>query len=529
MFLNTASYFYGFPVVGIGKNKRRLGKGGNDMPETALSSYKPWGKEIFPFLLTLLILCTVSSFPARASDLDGVAEKIKEHVSGGVIILLRNELWSTFEKEGVSTERTYDFFFNRTRGFIDLTWEEFTIHLMGQGVKAFNLPKNAAFGLGPLYFSASDEETDPGNFQPVEAYLHIKDIQGFYLKGGRIGFNDGAQVLYKDDLKLNWLIQARLSERLIGNWDWPIVGRRYDGGTLGYTNNIFDFNLFGANVTFGGFDVDDGLWKDLDTVVVTGGAFTLKKDVLVPNTQFQIFNYFYFDDRTSARGLAGSDLEINTTGMSIIGAYNAGPGQVDLMLWFAFQLGNFGDLNQGAFAFIAELGYQFLELPWKPWLRAGIAYASGDGDPDDSDNGTFFNMVPTNHKWYGYTDSFAFMNLINPTFQLLLTPHEKVKFLMEGNAFFLSSDEEEWVTGSGPFNNEAFGYVFRAPVPGRDIERNMGAEVGFTLSIRPIDFLYLDIGYYHLFGGEGVESVFDKEDQLDWFYAQATVQFNLGK
>jgi len=483
-----------------------------------------WKKNLL-FLISLLSLSIISVSASRASDLEESVESLKKYISGGVIILFRNELWSTFTQQGVPTDRTYDFFFVRGRGFVDLSWEKFTVHLMGQGVKAFNLPRNAAFGLGPLYFSASDNETSPGNFQIVEAYIDIKDLLGFYLKGGRIGFNDGAQVLYRDDPKLNWLIQARLSERLIGNWDWPIVGRRYDGGTLGYANDIFDFSLLGANVTFGGFDVDDGLWKDLDTVVVTGGAFTLKKDVLVPKTQFQVFNYFYFDDRTPARNLAGGDLEINTTGVSMVGAYDAGPGQLDLMLWVAFQLGRFGDLDQRALAFIAEAGYQFLEFPWKPWLRAGIAYASGDGDPGDSDNGTFFNMVPTNHKWYGYTDSFAFMNLINPNFQLLLTPHEKLRFQADGNLFYLASDDEVWISGSGPFNDDVFGYAFRSPLQGKKIERNLGGEIGFSLSFKPVNFLSFDIGYYHLVGGKGVRVVFDGEDKLDWFYAQTTVSF----
>lgn len=477
------------------------------------------------FLITLLISSILSAPLSLASDSDNGIEKLTKHVTGGLNIRLRNELWSTFEKQGMDTDRTYDFFLARARGFLDFSWENLTLYVMGQGVKAFNLPTNAAFGLGPLYFSASDNKTDPGNFQFVEAYLHLKNMKGFYLKGGRIGYNDGAQVLYADDPKLNWLIQARLSERLIGNWDWTLVGRRFDGGTVGYANNVFDLNLFGANVTFGGFDVDDGLWKDLDTVVVTGGAFTLKKDVLVPNTQFQFFNYYYFDNRTPTRKLAGDDLKINTTGVSMVGAYDAGPGQLDLMLWFAFQLGNFGDLDQRAFAFIAEAGYQFLAIPWKPWLRAGIAYSSGDGDPDDSDNGTFFNMVPTNHKWYGATDSFAFMNLINPNFQIFVTPHDKVRLQVEGNLFYLASDDEVWISGSGPFNDDVFGYAFRAPLQGKKIERNLGGEIGFSLSFKPAGFLSFDIGYYHLFGGKGVRVVFDGEGQLDWFYAQTTISF----
>jgi len=39
-----------------------------------------------------------------------------------------------------------------------------------------------AFGPSPLYFNASDQKTDPGNFQIAEAYLYIKGFQGLYLK-----------------------------------------------------------------------------------------------------------------------------------------------------------------------------------------------------------------------------------------------------------------------------------------------------------------------------------------------------------
>jgi len=464
---------------------------------------------------------------SRASDGEKSSiEEFKSHVRSGVDIRLRNELWNTFEKQGVSTDRTYDFFLVRARGFIDVFWSNFTFHLMGQGVKAFNLPRNGAFGPGPLYFSASENDTGPGNFQIAEAYLQIKDLPvlGFYLKGGRIGFQDGAEVLYGEP-KIDWVIKARLSERLIGNWDWVNIGRRFDGGTLGYGNRVFELNVLGVSVLQGGYDFDDGLWKELGHVVVLGGSFTLKKDVILPDTQFKVFNYFYFDNRTPAKELAGDNLKVNTTGISIVGAYDAGPGQVDLLLWFAFQLGKFGDLDQRALGFIGEIGYQFLHVPLKPWLRAGVAYASGDGDPDDSDHGTFFNMVPTNHKWYGYADAVAFSNLEDYYLQLILTPHNKVTFAIDGYLFRLASDDEFWISGSGPFNNEVFGYAFNKPLVGEDIKRNLGGELDFTLSIKPVDFLSLDIGYSHFFGGRGVDVVFDEEDQLDWFYVQTEVSF----
>lgn len=480
-------------------------------------------------VLALAAVLSMAALYIDSSAEESFSEGLKNHVSGGVNILMRNELWSTFQQQNTDTDRTYDFFLVRARAFIDFDWEHVSLHVMGQGVKAFNLPEDGVFGPGPLYFTASDDKTGPGNFQFVEAYLHLKNLNGFYLKGGRINYEDGGEVLYEDSPQLTWLIKKRLSERLIGNWDWTLVGRRFDGGTAGYANDIFNLNLMGAVVTFGGYDIDDGLWKDLDTVFVSGGSITLKKDALLKNTQFQIFDYFYFDDRTPAVALAGDDLKINTAGISMVGAYPAGPGALDLMLWFAFQLGDFGVENQKALAFISELGYQFSAAPWKPWVRVGLAYASGDGDPDDSDNGTFFNMVPTNHKWYGYADTTAFSNIIDAYTQILLKPFPVVGFDVEGHLFWLASDKEVWIGGSGPFNDSVFGYQFRNPVEGEDIESFLGGEIDVTLSIKALDYLNFDIGYSHFFGGRGVEVVYDAEDQLDWFYAQATIPFTIGK
>ena len=462
-----------------------------------------------PLYIISAVVLLLGMFCARDGAAESLQDNLSSHVSGGLNIRVRSELWNTFQKKDSDTDRTYDFYLLRARPYIDFDWKHVSLHLMVQGVQALNLPDNGAFGPGVVYFRASDERSNPGNFQFVEGYVHLKDIKGFYLKGGRIGFNDGAQVLYKDAQKLNWLIKTRLSERLISNWDWTLVGRRYDGGSGGYDNDTFNLDLMGANVTFGGFDVEDGLWKDLDTVVVTGGAFTVKKDVLLPNTQFQLFNYFYFDDRTPAITLAGDSLKINTTGVSMVGAYPMGRGELDTMLWFAFQLGDFGNLNQKALAFIGELGYPFTRAPWKPWLRVGLAYSSGDGDPDDSDFGTFFNMVSENHKWYGHVDANAFSNLIDTYTQTIFKPHPKVTLGLDGHLLWLASDQEVLIEGAGPFNDSEFGYAFRKPLPGNDIETFLGGEIDIATAIKTLDHLIIKIGYSHFFGAEGIEVVFD--------------------
>jgi hypothetical protein len=127
--------------------------------------------------LVIVSLSAVICINSRAAE--SFSEGLKNHVSGGVNINLRNELWSTFQQENTDADRTYDFFLIRARAFVDFDWEHVSLHVMGQGVKAFNLPEDGAFGPGPLYFTASDDKSGPGNFQFVEAYLHLKNLNGF--------------------------------------------------------------------------------------------------------------------------------------------------------------------------------------------------------------------------------------------------------------------------------------------------------------------------------------------------------------
>ena len=202
---------------------------------------------------------------------------------------------------------------------------------------------------------------------------------------------------------------------------------------------------------------------------------------------------------------------------------------IDTMLWFSFQTGKWGTLDQKALAFIGRSATSFWRAPWKPWLRAGIAYASGDGDPDDSYNGTFFNMVPTNHKWYGYMDTTALSNLVDVYTQMLFKPHQRLNIILDGHLLWLASDDEVWIGGAGPFNDSSFGYAFRQPAPGNDIESFLGGEIDLSVDIKVLEQLSVQTGYSHFFGGRGVEVVFEEKTQMDWFYIQATVPVGFGK
>lgn len=482
---------------------------------------------LYSFLSVLILLPAVeqSSLAQPPEPSNGILK----NVSTGFNSRLRYEYWNTFNRAGSDADSSYDFVLSRTRVNLDLDMEKISFHIMGQGVFAGGLPDDGIFGPGPAYFNVNDMDTTPAKLHLAQLYLDFRDIplEGFYLRAGRIGITEGTEVLY-GEAKFDWVKRARLSERLVGNWDWTNSGRRFDGGAAGYTNDILNVNIFAANVLKGGFNIDDG-FKRLDDVVIAGGALTIKKDVLIPDTEFRVFNIFYFDNREPARNLADGNLKINTTGMSMVGVYDTGPGKIDSLLWFSYQTGSFGALDQRAFGFIGELGYQFTEVLWKPWIRAGFGYASGDSDPDDSKNRNFFNLVPTNHKWYGYMDTIAFSNLENYYFQFFLFPHEKLTVAVDGNYFRLASAGTPWTGGSGAFSNNALGYVFFTPADGEEIRKNLGFELDLTFTYRPLHFITIEAGYSRYFGGSGVQAVFDERNNMDWLYAQATVHFHTGR
>jgi hypothetical protein len=53
--------------------------------------------------------------------------------------------------------------------------------------------------------------------------------------------------------------------------------------------------------------------------------------------------------------------------------------------------------------------------------------------------------------------------------------------------------------GAVPFNNSVFGYEFRNPVDGDDIDRNLGGEIDLILVVEAHEYLTFQFGYSHFF------------------------------
>jgi hypothetical protein len=175
-------------------------------------------------------------------------------------------------------------------------------------------------------------------------------------------------------------------------------------------------------------------------------------------------------------------------------------------------------LDHQAFAFEARGGYTWEDLAWKPRLGLEYSVASGDSDPTDSKDESFLNLFPTNHKFYGYMDLFAWKNIHNPAVSLKFAPDPKVTVQLDGHAFWLYTNEDAWYRANAvatvrPLNTAANPFV--------------GTEFDLTIGYTPVKYLRLLAGYSHFFAGNYVTDTAGgaASDDADFGYLQMTLTF----
>lgn len=397
-----------------------------------------------------------------------------------------------------------------------------TLHVLGQLANSYNVPNDGSFGPGPNYYSYSNGHSAPTLAALEELSLTARAPIGASLTVGRIALKEGAEPA-SSDTRLDGLRESRIAERLIGTWDWTNLGRRYDGLSANYASESVSASGFAARILQGGFNYADG-YRSLDRVEVAGLSLTARKGVLVPNTEVRLFNVAYRDRRAVTGSTLGERLYLDTVGADWVGVYPAGPGVTDLLLWGAYQFGDYGTAHQSAEAFLLEGGYGLPKVAGAPWLRAGVNYASGGSPTNTRTHTTFFNMAPTNHKFYGIQDLNAFQNLTDYFLQLIVKPHAAVSVEIQDHFFRLSNTRDGWFSGSGPASDRVFGYTNRRPGSG-ELSRNIGNELDLVTTWTVVKGLALQAGYSHFEGAAAARSIYPTKSVANYFYSQLSYKY----
>jgi hypothetical protein len=386
--------------------------------------------------------------------------------------LTRVESWRYFEPPPTGGDPDYAFLGNRLRMELRGRWRRVQATLAAQYVGFVGLPENAAnpgpFGTGALYF---DQGGRLRNQQ--ELYLRYANVRfpevvpGVDLQLGRMAYTSGAEAP-SGVPKIEIVKRQRLDARLVGEFEWSIVQRGFDGVRADVTRPAWRATGIAFMPTQGGFARVAG--PTITDIMVGGGTVSSRSSGTTPRrTQLQGFALGYADHRPVTQrpdntGLAATeaDIDLATVGGAVIGAYPAGPGEVDVFGWGTYQAGDWYGQDHRAFALAAEGGFQFSRAAWRPWLRGGFFHASGDESSADNVHGTYFPMLPTVRR-FSQTTVYSTMNLNDAFVSLQARPRAALSLRLDVRHLTLASAADLWYAGSGATLGEGntFGYAGR--------------------------------------------------------------------
>jgi len=151
-----------------------------------------------------------------------------------------------------------------------------------------------------------------------------------------------------------------------------------------------------------------------------------------------------------------------------------------------------------------------------------VAISSGDASPAAGDHATFFNLVPTNHKWYGAMDYAAFSNLTDLYVHALVFPVPRLQVELALHRFELTERKDGWVLGSGPYDDANLGYATRT---GNSAGSHIGDEIDLIATYGISKALSVEAGGGVFFGGEVAEASLPVHSDGTWLYTQLVWKF----
>lgn len=392
--------------------------------------------------------------------------------------MTRGEAWSFFEPAAAGGDPTYAFAGNRLRITAAARWPHIEINAGAQYVQFAGLPETSigpgALGTGALYFDHS-QNANTGSISLRTLNVRARVPGGVVLQGGRFGYTSGAEAPSGQG-KIESVKRARLDSRLIGEFEWSLYQRSFDGVRADVDRPRWHTTAAWLRPTQGGFEEQTGSsLRDINVGTVT---LTLRPGALIPASDVAVFAHRYADNRAitarpdnSGRSASRVDIDLATFGASVVGSATRGTGEVDWLAWVVAQRGTWYELDHSAWSIALEGGYQW-RARWQPWLRAGYLHASGDRNGADERHGTFFPMLPTVRR-YSFTTAYAPMNLNDLFGELIVRPAARLTARVDLRRVQLSEAADRWYAGSGATRRTGnyFGYAGRPSGGSRDLGR----------------------------------------------------------
>jgi len=442
-------------------------------------------------LFILLAACCCVAPAARAQTPPAASTPIAPATTWFARNWTRVEIWRFFEPPPGGGDHEYAYPVNRLQAGLRHDASRFALNAAIQYVQFANLPANAVgpgpLGLGAVYFGHAGRSDSR---QLYLRYLHVQLkelLPGVTLQAGRMPYASGGEDT-SGHPKIEAVKGQRVGARLVGEFDWSIYQRGYDGIRVDAARSAWRASGVAFSPTQGGFEDAAGLM--MPDVRVVGGSFTLRPPALGGAAELQTFAFRYDDDRdvgarpdNSGRSVPTVEVGINTLGAAVVAASASSGRQWDGLVWLAGQTGSWYEQAHRALSVAVEGGHQWGRAPWQPWVRAGMLWASGDDNPADDRHGTFFQMLPTVRR-YAQTALYSQMNSTDVFVQGLARPVPAFGLRADLRRVGLATARDHWYFGSGATQSRGtqFGFATRPSNGGRHLATIVELSADYTMS-----------------------------------------------
>ena len=334
-------------------------------------------------------------------------------------------------------------------------------------------------------------------------------------------------------------------QRLVGHFRWNNNARTFDAVKVRWQNPLFGVDIFTGGVVYNDHrnlnksNLQDGF---------SGAYFNF------PTLASREIVEAYIYARNTARGIVTDDWsgvaapfrfpapqDIYTGGLRIRSkplAYNAWDYGVELM----YQTGNRATVfpvtpvaaartaprrDHKAYAAVLQGGYTWTEHAMQP--RLGVLYSHGSGDKSstDTESGTFQNLFPTNHLFYGYMDLSSLQNTQDLRIVYSLKPKPTISIALEGHVQRLTKTTDFWYNVAGaPRNagavNSGAGYNIN-PTYSSDLGYELDLVTGWSVT----HYAQLELGLSRYFRGKYIKESLRNVGSKDATYAYFQLTLNL--
>ena len=338
------------------------------------------------------------------------------------------------------------------------------------------------------------------------------------------------KVLERDD-KPVWLRVGRQellfgSQRLVSPLDWANTRRNFQGIRINSPGVDWDLDAWLTNPVNtgtigngGGIGPNAGVnylgnrFDPANSNIVFGGGYATYKGI----KNHVLDTYLLWADYDgSFPGGAGFPIGNRFTyGHRWAGTFNVDDG---CRAWLTdveggYQFGdNAGQSVQAGFV-AAGIGHQWKNVMWEPTLWGFYDYATGDGNPTDNVNNTFFQYYGLIHAYMGLIDNLARQNLSDVNWRLNLKPSQKVNLQVAQHFFQLANTNDKLYTVSGQ------------QFPGATNQgSSIGSELDLVATYNVNTNLSVELGYFQFFYGDYINAV-SPRGNAELLYLQSTLRY----